>query len=159
VYFIRRPYQPDGAPVSPWKVALDVLLFPFRLARAIVHFLNFISLMFARKPLMTAGGPPKEGPDQRYLMLWGKVIDAEKTLRQNRKDDGDALVPKDWRLIHRDSDGKETVLATRVVAYDVSPDGRIVYTDGSRAYARDPGESNWRELLRGKLVERVAIVG
>jgi hypothetical protein len=159
LYYIRRPYQPGGnLPVSPWKVAGDVLLFPFRLARAVVHFLNFMSMMFSRKPLMTAGGPPKEGPDQRYVMLWGKMIDAEKLLKKKGGDGSGALVPKDWRLVRRGASGSEEVLATRVVAYDVAPDGTLVYTDGSRVFTRDPGAADWRELLRGRLVERVAIV-
>jgi hypothetical protein len=158
LFYIRRPYQPGGPPVSPWKVALDILLFPVRLARAIVHFLNFMSLMFSRQPLMTAGGPPKEGPDQRYVMLWGKMIDAEKMLKQSKGDGAGALVPKDWQLIRRTADGREEVFADRVVAYDVAPDGSMVYTDGSRIFARAAGEMTWRELLRGKLVERVALV-
>jgi hypothetical protein len=158
LYYIRRPYQPGGPPVSPWKVALDILLFPVRLARAIVHFLNFLSLMFSRQPLMTAGGPPKEGPDQRFVMLWGKMIDAEKMLKQSNGDAAGALVPKDWKLIRRAADGREEVFAERVVAYDVAADGSMVYTDGSRVFARAAGEMTWRELLRGKLVERVAIL-
>ena len=48
LYFIRRPYQPYGQPVSPWKVAMDILLFPYRLAVAIAHFLNFSQLCFRR---------------------------------------------------------------------------------------------------------------
>src|SRR5215208_3367623 len=65
LWFIRRPYEPMGASISPWKLALDMLLFPIRLAGAIVHFFNFFSLMFQRKPLISSGGPPREGPDQR----------------------------------------------------------------------------------------------
>jgi hypothetical protein len=158
LYYIRRPYQPHGPPVSAWKVATDILLFPFRLVRAIVHFLNFISLMFSRKPLMTAGGPPREGPDQRFMMLWGKVIDAEKILKRKGGKDDEALVPKTWELIRRDGDGTEAALAERVVAYDVASDGGIVYTDGVRVFARGAGETSWRELFRGRLVERVAVV-
>ena len=167
LYFIRRPYQPGGQPVSPGRVALDVLLFPFRLARAVVHFLNFMSIMFSRKPLITAAGPPKEGPDQRYVMLWGKVIDAERILKRGRRRPGgnDALVPKDWQLVRRPLGGAdgavgdgtggerggdgagadaaagaaaEQVLAQGVVAFDVAADGRVVYTNGSRVFQLDP---------------------
>jgi hypothetical protein len=166
-YFIRRPYQPGGAPpVSALRVGLDVLLFPFRLARAVVHFLNFMSLTFARKPLITAGGPPKEGPGERFVMLWGKVIDAERALRRGRRAGGDALVPKDWELVRRTDDGNggggadEQVLAREVVAYDVTPDGSaVIYTNGSRVFRLDAGSVAPRELAKGKLIERVAYVG
>src|SRR2546423_882489 len=78
--FIRRPYEPAHRHISPLKVALDIVLFPYRLVRAIVHFLDWFSQVFARKPLITASGPPRAGPDQRYLLLWGKMIDAGKAL-------------------------------------------------------------------------------
>ncbi|HXE55550.1 MAG TPA: hypothetical protein VN541_21180, partial [Tepidisphaeraceae bacterium] len=93
LYFIRRPYEPHGRGISPIKALLDVVLFPYRVARATVHFLNFFSLMFSRKPLLTAGGPPREGPDTRYMMLWGKVIDAEKILNASKSSGGAPLVP------------------------------------------------------------------
>ncbi len=157
LYYIRRPYQPGGEPISIWKAALDIILFPFRVIRAIVYLLNFISLMFARKPLITAAGPPKEAPDHRYMMIWGKVIDAERALKQGR-DRYSALVPKEWQLVCRAADGKEDVIADRVLAYDVADNGSITYTDGSRIFVRSPRETEWREQARGRLIERVAIV-
>jgi len=42
---------------SVWKFAMDALLFPLRLAAAVVGFLNFFSMMFSNQPLITAGGP------------------------------------------------------------------------------------------------------
>lgn len=158
--FIRRPYSPSGqTQISPLKVAGDVLLFPFRLIRAIVHFLNWFSMVFARKPMLTAGGPPKQGPDQRYVMLWGKLVDAEKAIRQaERAGDGRAIVPKSWELVRRDSGGDEQVLASSVVSFDVAADGAIVYTNGSKIFAIDSAGKQ-RELGDGKLIERLLAVG
>ena len=49
LYYIRRPYKPEGhVEVSPWKLALDIVLFPFRLARALALFLNFFSMMWSQ---------------------------------------------------------------------------------------------------------------
>src|SRR5688500_6672094 len=53
ILFIRRPYEPGVVTVSPLKVAKDILFFPFRLFVAIVHFFNWFSHVFARKPLIT----------------------------------------------------------------------------------------------------------
>lgn len=157
LYYIRRPYQPHGHGMSPLKALLDVLLFPYRVARAIVHFLNFFSLMFARKPLLTAGGPPREGPDARYLMLWGKVIDAEKAMKASKKLGGTSLVPSSWELIRsRDGSGQE-VLAKGVLSYDLCGDG-VVYSNGSTVTHRF-GSGDVSQLATGRMIERVVSVG
>lgn len=157
LYFIRRPYQPFGQPISPLKVGLDVLLFPFRLARAIVHFFNFISMMFARKPLITASGPPREGPDARFLMLWGRVIDTNKALQKNKSGDIDSLVPASWELIKRNAAGTDQVLAKHVLSYDLCGDGGVVFTDGVKVtHLNALGDA--REIGSGKLIERVAVI-
>ena len=156
LWFIRRPYETGGVQISPWKLALDMLLFPIRLAGAIVHFLDFFSLMFQRKPLISAGGPPREGPDQRYMMLWGKLIDARKA-QDAKKGDSQALVPATWQLIKRSPSGNEEVIAKRVLAYDLCVDGSVVYTDGSTICQRTVhGDTN--QIAQGKLIERVAVL-
>ena len=155
--YVRRPYQPGGAAaVSPWKLAQDFVLFPFRLLRAIGHFLNFFALMFGRQPLMSAGGPPRDNADVRSLLLWGRVVDANKALREG----GDGrLVPSSWELVRRGADGRETVLAKHVLSYDCRATGDIVYTDGTRLFHLPAGGGPAREVGRGKLVERVAFAG
>ncbi len=157
LYFIRRPYEGTAVHVSPGKVALDILLFPLRLVRAIVHFLDFFSLMFSRKPLITSGGPPREGPDQRYMMLWGRMIDAQKA-RQSRKGDARSLVPATWELVRRPPQGEEEVLARHVLAYDLSRDGGVVYTDGAAVYHRS-ADGKAEQIGEGKMIERVAVLG
>jgi hypothetical protein len=152
LYYIRRPYQ--GKPsVSLLSAAGDILLFPFRVARALVHFLNFFSILFARKPLLTAGGPPKEGPDARYVMLWGKLIDAEKALKQSKKLGGSALVPASWELIRRDPAGAEQVLSKGVLSFDLRADS-VLFCDGSSIKLREPS-GEVIQLATGRLIERV----
>jgi hypothetical protein len=156
VLFIRRPYEPGGVTVSPLKVAKDILFFPFRLVVAIVHFFNWFSHVFARKPLITAGGPPKEGPEARYIMLWGRMIDAEKAIAA-KKGDAKSLVPPTWQLVKRAGDDTETVLAKGVLAFDLADDGSIVYTNGSAVYHRT-ADGTIAELCRGKMIEHVSVV-
>jgi hypothetical protein len=152
LYYIRRPYQ--GQPsVSLLAAAGDILLFPFRFARAVIHFLNFFSIFFARKPLLTAGGPPKEGPDARYIMLWGKLIDAEKALNQSRKLGGNALVPSNWELIRRDASGDQQTLSKSVLSFDLLGD-QVLYCDGSSIRLREPSGAV-KELATGRLIERL----
>ena len=61
LYYITRPYQSRTPKVSPWKVGKDIALFPVRLVLAIVHFLDWFSMVFRRKPLLTAGGRRRRG--------------------------------------------------------------------------------------------------
>ena len=158
LYFVRRPYAPAGhVDVSPLKVAKDILLFPFRLISALVHFLDWFSLVFRRKPLITAGGPRREGPDSRYMMLWGKMIDAEKALRKGDNEKSKSLVPPAWELTRRDSQGVETVLARGVIAFDLCGTG-IVFTNGTEIRHLDQAGAEVT-ILSGKLIERVIAIG
>lgn len=154
LYCIRRPYEPTGPrPVSLLEVTKDVVLFPFRLARAGYHFLNFISVMFSGKPLSTAAGPQHNVTDTRYRMIWGRMIDTKAAMKAAAKDDAGGLVPDTWQLVRRAESGEETILARRVVSYDVCDDG-IVYTDGSMiSLRRKNGEVT--EIGRDRFIERV----
>jgi len=157
LYYIRRPFTP-GARVSPLHVAKDIALFPFRLARAFVHFLNSFSMFFSNEPLMTAGGPKREGPNRRNMMLWGRWVEIDRRLKTARADADIPLVPSDWKLIRRAPDGQETVLASSVVAYDLAADGSILHTNGT-SIRRTEADGETQRLGGGKYVERVMAMG
>ncbi len=154
LYFIQRPYRPGHSEISILRVGLDILLFPFRLAQAFVHFFNFFSQMFSGKPLMTAGGPRREGADPKTLMLWGKMIDADKALKAAKGADLPALVPESWQLIRRDKAGDEIILAKSVLAYDLAPDGGVIHTNGSSVFHRD-ASGHHTKLCSGNMIEHV----
>lgn len=66
LYFIQRPYQPRGSErPSSLAILKDIVFFPFRVGQAAVHFLDFFSMMFTGKPLMTASGPQSPSKDSR----------------------------------------------------------------------------------------------
>lgn len=156
LFYIRRPYQVvRHTPIL--LVVRDALLLPVRLVWAVFGFLNFFSLMFGGKPLTTAGGPKREGPSPRHMLLWGKVIDAEKAERQARAGSTTALVPKDWELVRRDPKGQETVLAQGVISFDVCEDGSVVYTNGNGVYHRT-ADGRTEPLGEGKMIEHVLVV-
>jgi hypothetical protein len=156
LFYIRRPYQ-VRPPTSLLRLAGDIALFPFRVARAGVHFLDAFSRMFSRKPLMTAGGPRREGPDQRYVQLWGRWIEVRQDMASGRGDADPPLVPRDWQLIRRTPDGTETTIVTHVAAFDANPAGDVLYTNGSSIHFCPAGDKPER-VGRARLVERVALL-
>jgi hypothetical protein len=153
--YICRPYQ--GLPVaSPLTVLQDVLLFPYRVVRTMVHVLHFLSLVFSGKPLISAGGPQQLGPSPTELMLWGRVIKAQQAMRRGSAA-ANALVPRDWRLVARHDNGEETTLAHHVVCYDLAPDGTIIYSDGSRIFSLD-GTGEPTCIGQGTLIHKLAVI-
>ncbi|NSL55454.1 TolB family protein [Uliginosibacterium aquaticum] len=150
--FIRRPYElPRYGSASMF---VDTLLFPFRLLRAVFHYLNFFSLMYTRKPLTSASGPAVQA-DLKSILLQGRRIDAEKALRSERPVQGVAsLVPSSWELVSRTRAGLETVLATNVASYDLGTDGSIVYSNGRGVFVIGP-DGRAGLALRDQLVAEV----
>lgn len=158
LWFVRRPYQPPSR-VTPLRVLKDTVLFPFRLARAIFHWLNFLSLVYSRKPLSSAGGPAFEAEDVGSMIIRGRRIDAEKALRRAASKDGTtpSVVPKSWELVSRQADGADDVVAHGVVAFDLAEDGGVVWTNGTAIFHRTPGGSP-AVIERGRLIDSVTVL-
>lgn len=154
LHFIRRPYEPPRYRAGSFVV--DFLLFPFRLLRALFHYLNFFSLMYTRKPLTSASGPEVKA-DLKEMLVKGKRIDAENALRKERRVNGvPSLVPGSWQLVRRKRDGNEQVLASNVAAYDITADGQLVYTNGFGVFVLDV-DNHSRLVLRDKLIADLVV--
>jgi hypothetical protein len=152
LHFIRRPYE--GQKNDTASFLLDTLLFPFRLLRAVFHYLNFFSMMYSRKPLTSANGPAVQA-DLKEIILKGKRIDAEKAMRNAGAVQGvPSLVPSSWQLISRDRQGNEQVLATNVLAYDIHSDGSIIYTNGRGVFLLERGRTT-RLIMKADLIEEL----
>jgi hypothetical protein len=150
--FIRRPYEAQR--YTTGSLITDTLLFPFRLLRAVFHFLNFFSLMYSRKPLTSASGPAMQA-DMKQILLQGRRIDAERALRSAGNVHGvPSLVPASWQLVRRSQQGEESVLASHVASFDICADGTILYSNGQGVFvlARD-GSSDL--AASGELVSEV----
>ncbi len=152
LHFIRRPYEVPKYDTS--NALLDVLFFPFRLLRALFHYLNFFSMMYSRKPLTSASGPALNA-DLKEIILKGKRIDAEKALKKESMINGvPSLVPASWQLVSRNRQGNETVLATNVASYDMRADGSIVYSNGRGVFLLGSGRQSGL-ILKSELVADV----
>jgi hypothetical protein len=152
LYFIRRPYETPRYGMG--NAVTDALMFPFRLLRALFHYLNFFSLMYTRKPLITASGPAVQA-DLKEILIKGKRLDAEAALRTGVQLNGvPSLVPASWQLICRSPHGEEHVLASHVASFDLAPDDTILFSNGYGVFALD-GANPPQVLLRDTLVADV----
>jgi hypothetical protein len=152
LYFIRRPYETPRYGMG--NAVTDALMFPFRLLRALLHYLNFFSLMYTRKPLITASGPAVEA-DLKEILIKGKRLDAEAALRSGIRLHGvPSLVPASWQLVCRSPQGEEHVLASHVASFDIASDGTILFSNGYGVFALD-GANPPQVLLRDKLIAEV----
>jgi len=154
LFFIRRPYEPPK--YSNSNFISDFVLFPFRLLRALFHYLNFFSLMYSRKPLTSASGPEVQA-DLKDILLKGKRIDTEKALRNEKRVNGvPSLVPKSWELVHRNSRGEEFVLATNVASFSLSSKDELLFTNGFGVFVLDKNQRT-RIILKEKMIADVIV--
>ncbi|MCD6049472.1 MAG: hypothetical protein K0Q55_875 [Verrucomicrobia bacterium] len=154
LYCIRRPYR-TGPEVKPLQLAKDVLLFPFRMIYAVFEFFSVFSQFFTGKKLTTttAGGArQKQMPS--YMVIWGNYIDAQ---QGGENKTGDDLVPSSWELIRIKYGQKPEVLATNVLSFDLSPEGDIVYTNGSSIFHLSP-DGKKEKLVKDTMVEQVVFL-
>jgi hypothetical protein len=147
LYYIRRPHE--GAwRASPLRVLLDLALFPFRLLYAVFQYLNFFSARYTGKPLTTAGGPRRQGVDARQMMVWSNLIAAGDAAGE----EPESSVPRSWQLVRVRSGQKAETLAEGVLAFDLAPDGSVLYTTGAAIHHRGT-DGGHRRLLSGERVE------
>jgi hypothetical protein len=153
LYYLRRPHK---APRYGSKnIIVDIVMFPFRLLRAVFHYLNFFSMMYTRKPLTGAGGPDMQ-IDARELMLKGMRIDAARALKRERPVNGvPSLVPSSWQLVRRTKSGTEDVLASHVAAFSISAGDGIVYTNGCGIFQLTPNGST--TIAQDRVVQEVIL--
>lgn len=157
LYYIRRPYKARGGSFSLGKALKDILLVPLRLIQAIWGFFNAFTTLFTGKPLITADTKQKIEPQQK-LKAWGEMLSPENRNKKHQAEgDAPSLVPKDWELVRQGVQGVPEVLATAVLAYDLTKDGQVVYTNGSGVYTLNSQGQSERVMV-GKMIEAVKFV-
>jgi hypothetical protein len=152
--YIRRPYS-AGERMHPLRALKDVVLFPFRLLYAVFQFLNFFSAAFTGRKLTSAGGPKGKEMNLKQMMIWGNLVQAQR--KPGPEGESADLVPQSWQLCRRDADGQTKVLANAVLAYDVDPDGRIVYTNGNAIFIIHP-DGRKERVVSEAMIEQVFFI-
>lgn len=127
IYCIRRKYEPTRRSSN---LAEDILLFPYRIIKAIIGFLSTFSMVFGGEPLRTGGKNPAKTrtADERDLFIEGNIVRAKRIAESDRSDEG--IIPSEWVLIKHSPDGSEEILAKGVMDYLLLDSGVILYSDG-----------------------------
>lgn len=162
LYAIRRLYKEpmERQNADLWTTLKDFALLPYRFVRMIFYFANFMSLMFVGKPLTSEHLAETPETQAQRRVLWGRVLQIQKTIRKQGQNKRMRLVPDDWELIRFEgehSDAEKTVsLAKHVMSYALGDDGAVYYSDGSGVYRVDgEGETKISDVVG---VEQIAIL-
>ena len=151
LYYIQRPYE---APRHGFDdVLTSALLFPFRLARAIFHYLNFFSMTYSQKPLTSASGH-KVDMDMQNMLIQNRRINAEKAMRKGLRINGvPSLVPKSWELVKLDRNGDKTTLATSVASFDIGSNDSLYYSNGYGIF----NLISYKTVVEKKLISNIMV--
>lgn len=152
LYYIRKPYESGAANVSLLGSFKDATLFPFRMARAVFQYFNIFSMMYTGKPLVTAKGAVQRRLDPRQMFINGNLANAQ--AMQTPEDEAQGLVPSSWELVRQKVGGQTEVIAKKVLTFDLTVDGEILYSDGA-AIMRLGLDGGSECVVKGELIEQV----
>ena len=157
LYYIRRPYE--SAPRAGLGSQLKALfLLPYHLLLAVFGFLEAFTRMFAKESLRPSPVGPKfrQPPRKRFATFQGVVVDMEKALK-NGPDSSDSvqIIPGTWTLVRQEPDGSTQDIANHVVAFDLHPDGSVIYSDGLRIWSLG---AERKKLHSGQIIQSVAVL-
>ncbi len=142
LYFIRQPYRlEEEQETSFLGILKDVLLFPYRLIKALIGFLNVFSIIYGREPLDNSGrrsDVKTKQKSEKELFFEGRKLEAEKNQKENTKagDPYAGIMSRNRVLVRRTPDGTEEILAKAVLDYTLCADGSVVYSNGAHILHR-----------------------
>lgn len=150
LYYIKRPYKGTEQP-SFLDHVKDFLLFPFRLGRAFFGFLNFFSIMYSGRQLRTIKTADAKPLPLPQMILWGNIVKAQQADADNPNP---GLVPDTWQLARKRPQGKEEIVETGVACFDVTDEGRLLFSNGRRITEWMPGKAK-TQLTESEFVQEV----
>ncbi|HJU84542.1 MAG TPA: hypothetical protein VJ600_10050 [Holophagaceae bacterium] len=148
LYCIRRPYASRHR-TSFGAFLLDILKAPFRLVGAVFQYLNHFSSTYTGSPLISARGG-RRGADWRRLQMLANRMDAAGDAGRA----GEPLVPKEWVLLRKGPGAEPEVVAENVLSFDLLEGGGLLYTTGTKVFARRPGAA-WEPVLDHPGIQQV----
>lgn len=129
VYALRIPWESSDYTV--WRSVKDVAMFPVVMGMAVIGFLNSFALMFAKKSIITHGGPRLPEQDIRKRLFHARMVDIERASREAGRR---VAAPKSWKLVRLDGEADIEICA-HVVDFDLHGAEVLVNTGFSVATA------------------------
>jgi hypothetical protein len=151
LYAMRRPYHEGPARASAEALMKDGVFAPFRLLYAGFRYLDYVTMRYTGKPLVTSGNTKGRQVDARRLVERQNIEAAgteggEEAMR----------APSDWVLVKKSPRSEEEVVAKSVAAFDLDRQGRVIVTDGAEIDQIDTDGRRSR-LARARLVTSLAL--
>lgn len=153
VYCIRRPIQKSGFVFSP---ALELLAMPFRILKILFFWLDFKSRQYSGRPLTGGDNPARNDLDPAQLEIMGNMIKAKKAAVFPGAGKSKSIVPNSWKLMRRTQSAELVEVRSGVIAFDISPDGKIVYSTGRDVKLLNEGGPDI-ELVSESFVDRISL--
>ncbi|HKF20339.1 MAG TPA: hypothetical protein VKE93_02155 [Candidatus Angelobacter sp.] len=154
LYCIRKPHESLTPSFNPFRVIWDLVLMPVRLLFALFQFMNFFTMRYTGKTLVSSGDLRQRHIDPRQMLIMENLLHARgaKSLfaphRQNWK------VSRSWTLVKKPTTGAVESIATGVLTFDLCGDGSILYSNGNRIFARTP-DGETEEILKEQFISQV----
>jgi hypothetical protein len=161
LFCIRRPVARAEGRVSPLRLIVDTLLFPLRIVYALARYLDFFTMRYTGKPLLSSGNARQRSQDLKKMMARGHLMeakDAANRAAEREDDESESAAPTTWQLIKKRPKGAESeVIAKSVVAFDLDGSGGVIYTDGRSIFHID-AKGKREKLCSPDHVERVIVL-
>ncbi len=154
LYCVRKPYLSPHPRFNPLRALADLVLFPFRLLFAFFQFMNFFTMRYAGKTLVTSGDKRQKQADLQQMMMLGNLMQAQREAQNVPGRDREGLVARSWELVKKSAGGELEVIEKGVLSFDLCDDGSVVFTDGSHVYLLQPGGKK-EQLLKDQFISQV----
>jgi hypothetical protein len=168
LYCIKRPYNPRVRS----NIIVDVILFPWRMIKAIFGFFNFIAVVFGgeglrsnQDPANRRDGTKAKQKSERELYIDGNVVNAEQMYKRNKQrgEKFPGMIPHSWELTKITPDNKQICLKKGVLDYTLCENGDILYSNGHaivRMFGNDGNDNNTKEELveKCRLANNITII-
>ena len=151
IFCVKQPYKVVQKKTPLWK---DILLFPVRIIKAIIGFLNAFSVIFGGEPLRDGkkrGDVKSKQKSDRDLYFEGRLIEAEKNEKENaaKGEKNPGIFPLNRMLVKISENGEETIIKRGVQDYILCSDGSVVVSNGRSII--HIGSNGEEDLAKAKL--------
>jgi inorganic pyrophosphatase/exopolyphosphatase len=120
---------------------------------------HFKERFFAAGSLLTLKAAPQaitsRELDLKEMMIWGNKVSAEQA--EKAGEEAPNLVPATWHLVRQRVGYDPETIAKGVLAYDLAPDGSVVYSNGTAIFIID-GNGKTERVHVERMIEQVTVL-